>query len=471
MGDKRWISTAISSAFVATLWMVKDTSAGADHKPRLKVVVAGEATTPDCLRGDRIQWGRAHPEKADGCAIAAGANAALGSALTADARDRFQLEFIDDGGNTESAEAVARRIESDPDVLAVIGHTASDTTRRAISFYAEAGIPLLMPVATSPDVNRPADSGAGPALRPLLPTWADVHWNSHYELPNAFRLIANDGMAQVPALAYAATKLTTGKIVIVADLSDDPEYGQFLASHLAPKLRSRRMDVDPVIRIQKTDLKAGHPPQEIYGQILNAQLVIFCGTKERATALLQSLSQWPGARSSKWPKFLLSDSSRPMSSFPAGVDLYVTFPVPEFREPLTDDEKRVVDAAVYAGGQSYEVFAYDAVLLLSRAVVSVRNAGAPLSRATLSDALSKIVDFQGVKTEYSFFRGENFHPDYHVYSAGPNVVKGAVCESRTTPAPPQTSATAASAPPVSRSDVLTYDCEIAPDDLATMRRH
>jgi ABC-type branched-subunit amino acid transport system substrate-binding protein len=426
--------------------------------------VVGRAVSRDCGPGDadpgaRINLVQNDQKKADGCAIAAGAAEGL------EPDKNIRLELRDDDDDEKLAENVARQIESDPDVIAVIGHTASGTTRRAAPFYSEAEIPLLMPVATSPNVDRPYSHdlqrklGEGPALDQILhlPDWLDKHWDPDTRLPNTFRLIPNDSRAQAPALAFAASHISTGKTLLVADVSVevDKDYVDPLREALKPILRSTSGDVEEIV-IRDKDLRGGSDlPYETSDHMLKAQLVVFCGTKERAKAMLDSVKGRQKEKGGHWPSFLLSDSSRPMSGIPDGVSVHVTFPVPQFSPPLNADQKRIPHAAVSQGGTSYEVFAYDAAKLLSRAISEIRREKHPVNRATVLEKLSQTVEFQAC-AKYTFVHGENIHPDYYVYSKGPSIELGKACGS-SSPAPPK----AVGGP----NGEPVYNCAIAPDDL------
>jgi hypothetical protein len=189
-------------------------------------------------------------------------------------------------------------------------------------------------------------------------------------------------------------------------------------------------------------------------------LVVFCGTKERAKSMLDSLAQSRKKAHREWPVFLLSDSSRPMSGIPDDVAVLVTSPVPDFSTPANEDQRRVVQAAVYAGGNSYEVFAYDAVMLLSKAITEIRDRGLAVNRATLANTLSHVRQFRaGFK--YLFVDGENTHPDYFVFSAGPSLPRGKACGD-------DGGRSAWRIPGQAGQGVLVYDCAIAPDALAEL---
>jgi branched-chain amino acid transport system substrate-binding protein len=66
---------------------------------------------------------------------------------------RFELASHDDKSDPGEAEEVARRIAEDPAVGVVIGHITSGCSIAAAKVYAGAGLPMISPSATSPEVT------------------------------------------------------------------------------------------------------------------------------------------------------------------------------------------------------------------------------------------------------------------------------------------------------------------------------
>lgn len=66
---------------------------------------------------------------------------------------------------------------------------------------------------------------------------------------------------------------------------------------------------------------------------------------------------------------------------------------------------------------SYEMFAYDAMLLLAVAADTCKRSDRPIGRTCLMDALHGIRGDKGVAELYSFESGENRRASYFVYQA------------------------------------------------------
>src|SRR5690349_6926687 len=66
----------------------------------------------------------------------------------------FELDAQDDGGTPEGGAAVANKFVSDPSIVAIEGHIFSGATGAAMPIYEKAGIPMLSPSATNPDLTK-----------------------------------------------------------------------------------------------------------------------------------------------------------------------------------------------------------------------------------------------------------------------------------------------------------------------------
>ena len=60
----------------------------------------------------------------------------------------------DDGGTAEGGAAVANKFVSDPTIVAIEGHIFSGATKAAIPIYEKAGLPMMSPSATNPDLTK-----------------------------------------------------------------------------------------------------------------------------------------------------------------------------------------------------------------------------------------------------------------------------------------------------------------------------
>ncbi len=113
----------------------------------------------------------------------------------------FELVAQDDGGTAEGGAAVANKLVSDPTVVAIEGHIFSGATKAAIPIYEKAGLPMMSPSATNPDLTK---SGS--------------------KVFN--RLVFTDAFQGKYAATYLFDKL---KVTDLAVMHDGQAYGQGLA--------------------------------------------------------------------------------------------------------------------------------------------------------------------------------------------------------------------------------------------------
>ncbi len=338
-------------------------------------------------------------DEAQGVGMWEAAQLALDSSRrTLTLRERVQLEGFDDGGDTVEAEKIASELVDRPEVLAIIGHTSSATTRAAANVYRLASIPLLMPIATSPRAMLPL--AGGPRAR------------------NAFRLIPSDDRAQAPAVALIATdSLRARSIYLVADVSPAArEHSEPLADAIA-SLLTTVPTVPQLVDRTRDDL--GAVAEKIRAQ--RADLVIFVGYVSTAQELLFALrNAYPSRDSVLRPRLILTDGARDSNLDVSGFESYWFFPLPgtEAFGNGSSDLQLLRKLRLRRGQETYEMYSYDAVLILAEAVDRCADKG--ISRSCIIDELASGKLFRGVVLSYSFREGENSLSGFNVFRSSPN---------------------------------------------------
>lgn len=66
---------------------------------------------------------------------------------------KVEMAIEDDGGGAEGGAAVSNKLVSDPTFVAMAGHAFSGATAAAMPIYEKAGIPMMSPSATNPDLT------------------------------------------------------------------------------------------------------------------------------------------------------------------------------------------------------------------------------------------------------------------------------------------------------------------------------
>ncbi len=370
----------------------------------LKVAVVGDGLrVPTGLPDEDRIWPL---NRAQGTAMWRGAKAAYDhSPRVRAARDHFQLEAIGDDGSDVQADRVAMEIVRDPSYLAVIGHAASSTTYEGGKHYSRARLPLLMPIATSPSAVHP-------------PGRLEVA----ARLPRTFRLAPADVPFQAAAVGLTLRELGASSIALIVD--DTPgarRYSFPLKNAIEDYLQEQIRLQFPIDKLQAPSYSG--LIDQIYGEDVDA--VVFVGYASSVISLLASLRDSSNSNGSR-PAVILTDGCKApdIEKFLEGLEVYLTFPIASVArldesQCNPDDLKILRDAVSNESEESYEMFGYDAVLLVAQAVEECVLRG--LDRDCLASVLEDLSQrsFVGVCEPYSFLGGDNQHSAYYVYRSLP----------------------------------------------------
>ena len=320
--------------------------------------------------------------------------------------DMIIVRGIDDGESEQVAKDSAKRLQKNPRVLAIIGHSTSATTIAAAPYYAASGIPLLMPIATSPRVSQ----------------FKGIH------LGNTFRLVPNDSIAQGPAIAYVAMNILNGhRIAIISDHSIGADrYSQPLTS-MVYNIISRKGRIYANVQVSRENsLTIESSVRELRSQ--NPDVIIFCGYGSTAQDIFGFLREMYLRTSLQLrPKIILSDGCKINDLNTKGFRVFLTFPYcgVEDKEGLADVSgttwsilERIGVTKDHFG--SYQIFGYDAMLVLAKSIQEIVNIGKPLNRKSLINNLRSVTILKGIGDLYFTLRhGENKQSKYVLYSTGP----------------------------------------------------
>jgi branched-chain amino acid transport system substrate-binding protein len=143
------------------------TAAPAEEQPTEEPMAAEpEACTSDSVGcavfepGTTVKIGYAGPMAGDyaafGTDISQGGFIAIDDANADPLEGQWTFELLteDTQGSPEGGAAVANLYASNPEVVAIAGHTFSGSTEAAIPIYDEAGYPMLSPSATNPSLTE-----------------------------------------------------------------------------------------------------------------------------------------------------------------------------------------------------------------------------------------------------------------------------------------------------------------------------
>lgn len=369
--------------------------------PDLVVAVVGAGVAGTRAPGNRASSPDLESLNSDqGWAMWSGSIAAYNeSPSVPNLRQLFELLPFDDDGTEQGAIDCAKKLQTNPRVIAVIGHASSGATKAAASYYAEAGIPLLMPIATSPNVMSSSTGPLGKATR----------------LRNCYRLPPCDVKGQAKAVAWLVQEhLKANRPYLIVDESRDASiYSHPLAEAVADHL--------PIGgAMQRTvDRKSGSLRDAVAGvKSHRPDTIVFCGYGSMAQEFLDALRVVYAETTPKEnrPTVLLTDGCKIPDLNVEGFDTYLTFPLPTVKDITTEtpDLKLLKAAVTRDPAESYQMYGYDAVLTLGQAMRECQRDGG-ITRANL---LAKLASnsFTGASLSYRFEDGDNYLSSYYVFT-------------------------------------------------------
>jgi branched-chain amino acid transport system substrate-binding protein len=190
-------------------------------------------------------------------------------------------EKMPDYGDPDRASSNAEELQHRSDVLMVVGHGSSTSSKRAVPHYlqAEPPIPVILTTETNPALYSP-------------PT------RDEDRVPPVFRLFpTDDNQAEVAANFIA--KQGAKSVWVVADTSN-PTYSEYLAR----KFLTDVYDVQPSLKVILWSTSLNLPPYAV--DKLGIDWVFFAGNWQNALVLVRQLHAMPGTEKAK---VLLSDAS------------------------------------------------------------------------------------------------------------------------------------------------------------------
>ena len=172
---------------------------------------------------------------------------------------RLTVEAFDTQLDPGQARSLADRILEDRRVLGIIGPATSGEIKAVAPVFEEAGLPVVTPSATNPDLARRG--------------WRTFH-----------RMVVNDDVQSAEVARYITGALG---LIQVAIVHDNSEYGKGLADRTKAALEARGVRVDP---FESIDPKAAD-----YSAAVNmirsrrAPAVFFVGIYDQAGRLVRQL--------------------------------------------------------------------------------------------------------------------------------------------------------------------------------------
>lgn len=325
-------------------------------------------------KGESVKIGYAGPMTGDYSQFGIDMSNAMKLAVT-DMGDiqgwKVEMAIEDDGGGAEGGAAVANKLVSDPTFVAMAGHAFSGATAAAMPIYEKAGIPMMSPSATNPDLTS---KGSKVFNR------------------NAF----TDTEQGIGAAKYLYEKLGVKKLALMHDGTD---YGQGLANVV--KENFTKLGGEAVA------FEAVTPGESDYSAPLAAisssapEAIYFGGYNAEAAVLVNQMAQagltgvtFFGGDGIYGKDFLAKVGDK-------GEGVYAATLVPPGTDPIVKFNKAYKDAYGQEAGvlSAYTWNSYDAVGALIKAVSSVAIVQGDtlyIPRGALVAAVRGMKDYQGI---------------------------------------------------------------------------
>jgi ABC-type branched-subunit amino acid transport system substrate-binding protein len=365
--------------------------------------------------------------------VRAAIEAAKGSAEFTKINSYVELSEYKDSGSEEDAVREARILRRSPDVLAVIGHPRSGATLAALPFYAQAGIPILIPSATSPYLLYKHSVGNIPDFDPTRLDMGPPRFT------NAFRLTPSDTPDQAHALELTIGQLgkerriKTPKIMLICDSTGGTRsstYSKPICDYLASEAGDASDFAVTVSR--NVDLEKGNISgviTEIHAEDPN--FIVLIGYQELARALLEELKERADRdtphKKMKDYTLIMPDACLTNDLLAFGAQIYVTSPMNPHRaaectSPRGEEyikalkSERTKENVIGNIPETDEGFVYDSVLILAVAVDDC-NRTRNLNRSCILEYLNQHHgSLLGACESYHVEQGERQNAYYYVYA-------------------------------------------------------
>lgn len=321
----------------------------------------------------------------------------------------FQLIPDNDCRDPEDAAKLAMKLQKDPAVLAVIGHSTSRTTGRVAEIYAQAGIPLIMPEATA------ASAATYYSRRTRSPDTPQDH------IPNYIRLQPSDDQAQAPAIAHTILQLLQDKSRVYLLTGMEGNAGEYSKGLVQGVKRLLPRKVQPVEHSEERDQNSSMA--EMISGANPIDIVFFAGYRDQAQEILRILNRkLEGRAAVQRPVILLPESC---NGFEIEEEwktfrIYRTGPADTtacFGELQNDEGLRKWRRENEPDKLPISMlYGHDSVRLLSRAIAQCRERFQTITRGCVLEQLRATIA-SGACGGYSFREGENLLSSYYVFSS------------------------------------------------------
>jgi branched-chain amino acid transport system substrate-binding protein len=291
---------------------------------------------------------------------------------------------LDDGtiaaGQYDPAQAAtnARKMVSDPNVVAAVGPTNSGCGKAMAPILSRGDLATITPSSTNPDLTDPKFGAQfDPSGRPIY-----------------FRVVTTDAYQGPDMANYMAQVLNVKKVYI---LDDSGAYGVGIANTFEDQ--AKKIGLEVLGHDQLNPLEADYTTLLTKIKPLSVDALYYGGSALTATKLAkQSYAVVPNILKAGGDG-VYSASLLKGAGFPAMQGWYATIAAPFLAEnPSVQPWIKRFTEQYRVGPSSYAFTAYDAMLVALDAIRRVAIAGAPVTRSAVRDAIqtARVETLQGL---------------------------------------------------------------------------
>ncbi len=285
-------------------------------------------------------------------------------------------------GQYDPAQAAtnARKMVSDPHVVAAIGPEMSGSGKAMAPILSDGGLATITPASTNPDITNPKFAAE------FMPAGKAIY----------FRTVTTDAY-QGPEMTMFMSKTLGVKSVYILD--DSGAYGVGLADAFEGQAKKIGMKVIGRDRLDPKNSDYSTTLTKI--KSLNPQALYFGGVDQAGVKLVKQAYQIIPKMIKGGGDGMVAPDILTAAGFPAAEGWYATIAAPHLvGEKRAQAVIRAYKAKFDIGPDDYALTAYDAGLIIIGAVKTLVREKKPITKATMRDAIqvSKTPTLQGVVT-------------------------------------------------------------------------
>lgn len=300
---------------------------------------------------------------------------------------KIEIVEMDDRHDPKEAVSVAQKLVADKNVVGVIGHLNSGCCIPASEIYKQAGMAMITPSATNPEVTS----------RQLSPNWGPK---------NLFRVCLTDDVQGELAGRFAIERLKVKRAAVIHDKS---AYGKGIAMEFEKAFRKYGGNVLTIEGITQGDEDFSAVLTKIKG--MSPDLIYFGGMFREGGLIVKQARAlgiraiYMGADGLYTPEYIRIGGEAAEGSIMS----FLAPPWDKF-ESVREFMRRYNER--FGEIQTYAPYAYDATNIL---IEAIKRAGTT-DRRKISEEVAKTRDFKGITGNITFDeKGDNVNKKVYFY--------------------------------------------------------